>query len=253
MLHACMHPRSSSCTVGAGQFFLSEMPNALRVYVPLNILLALIFRRNQMVSKCVLRPVPRYGHRLPARRGSLPVAGRARVSLARSLPLACCVVGTRRRRCRPGTFLWRTATSSMRSSIFLATYCTVSLLVPCYMRDLLGNDYAFSYARARALAPAPGAPVPHVCIASHLPHADNRKTATPHSSPKDTTSTGSWAACPSCSSTSRGGSSWPCTALPARSSRFGTAWPSAVSFATSRTSGVAVCARERTHSFCGGW
>ena len=52
-LHACMHPGSGSCTIGAGQFFMSEMPNALRVYVPLNIIMALAFRRSQMVSKYV--------------------------------------------------------------------------------------------------------------------------------------------------------------------------------------------------------
>ena len=126
MLHACMHPGSESCTVGAGQFFLSEMPNALRLYVPLNVVMSLLFKRNQLISKCVRR-----------RRAVRALRGMLMRPWHRCAPTPG--------RARPGTFLWKTAMASLRSSVFLTMYCTISLLMPCYFRNIFGRDYRFAY------------------------------------------------------------------------------------------------------------
>ena len=214
-LHACMHPNASSCTVGAGQFFLNEMPNALRLYVPLNIIMALLYRRSQLVNKCgrVLPTPGAIALSRPVRRLTIFLASR------RPGPVVA-------RFARPGTFLYKTAFSSVRSAVFLSTYCTVSLLMPCYFRTLLGTDYPFAYGPELLAAPRRA----RSATAHSLAAADARATrgrwtvAGALSRPRTgTMSTGSWAACRCCSRPSRAGLSWPCTVRRVRSSRSGTA------------------------------
>lgn len=50
-LHALRHPGTDSCTVGSLQFMAASIPRTMRLYLPLNLTMALLFHHRHLLKK----------------------------------------------------------------------------------------------------------------------------------------------------------------------------------------------------------